>query len=95
MFRQVAVVAVLVGCASGCSTTGKAGGLTNANGLSQSVIRETRRHYIGECMARHTDQIFEMSQIDPTYLMRFCRKEAYERLRAITRPPPAPGISST
>ncbi|MEJ2089162.1 MAG: hypothetical protein P8Y69_11975 [Gammaproteobacteria bacterium] len=78
------IVGTALAAAAGCSATG-----TPSN-LAQTPTREAHREYLRECLFRNVDQTFEMSQIDPTYIMRYCRKEAYQRLSSATRSPGAP-----
>jgi hypothetical protein len=67
-----AALLTLGACAAGPSTS-----------LGSAANRDAYNDYVGQCLSQHTDQIIEMSQIDPTYHMRFCRQFAYERMRVM------------
>ena len=70
-----AQVMVLAGCAASGSVS-----------LSERVERETLRDLRKTCLTDHADQIMEMSQVDPTYLHRYCQHWAYRQIQR-TRPP--------
>ena len=67
---KAACLVCLIGMFSGCNTT------STQVGLAQTTASETHRRHVRECLSRHTDQIFELSQIDPTYIVRYCKREA-------------------
>ena len=72
MSRYSAAPAAMVALMAGC--------VSYEPGSLRAIAAEQHRALMTECMSKHTDDILELSVIDPSYIFRLCRHYADSRV---------------